>query len=85
MAAHGVLGYIVSWQFSKTSTGVNTNVCNFLAAMAVTFSAGLLSRFTGRQALGNTVAGIYVLLPGVSAASLLVFCASVGCLVSENA
>ena len=81
MAAHGVLGYVVSWQFSKTSTGVNTNVCNFLAAMAVTFSAGLLSRFTGRQALGNTVAGIYVLLPGVSAASLLVFCASVGCLI----
>ena len=32
--------------------------------MAVTFSAGIISRFTGRQALGNTVAGLYVLLPG---------------------
>jgi hypothetical protein len=35
-----------------------------LAAMCVTFSAGLVSRFTGRQALGNTVSGLYVLLPG---------------------
>ena len=62
MAAHGVLGYLVSWQFSKGSTNLQMN--NFLAAMAVTFSAGIISRFTGRQALGNTVAGLYVLLPG---------------------
>jgi hypothetical protein len=62
MMAHGVLGYLVSWQFYKA--GANTNFNNFLAAMVVTFSAGVLSRFTGRQALGNTVAGIYVLLPG---------------------
>jgi len=62
MMAHGVLGYLVSWQFQ--TAGINTNFNNFLAAMVVTFSAGVLSRFTGRQALGNTVAGIYVLLPG---------------------
>ena len=63
MAGHGILGYIVSWQFYKASA-TNNNLNNFLAAMAVTFSAGLISRFTGRQALGNTVAGLYVLLPG---------------------
>jgi hypothetical protein len=37
---------------------------NFLAALVVTFSSGIVSRFTGRQALGSTVAGLYVLLPG---------------------
>lgn len=64
MVAHGVLGYLVSWQFYKATSGTNTNLNNFVAAMAVTFSAGVLSRFTGRGALANTVAGIYVLLPG---------------------
>lgn len=62
MAAHGILGYLVSWQFYRSAYNIQLN--NFLAAMAVTFSAGILSRFTGRQALGNTVAGLYVLLPG---------------------
>jgi len=62
MMAHGVLGYLVSQQFY--TAGSNTNFNNFLAAMVVTFSAGIVSRFTGRQALGNTVAGLYVLLPG---------------------
>jgi len=47
MVAHGVLGYLVSWQFYKATSGTNTNLNNFVAAMAVTFSAGLLSRFTG--------------------------------------
>lgn len=62
MAAHGCIGYVVSWQFYKSAPASNLN--NFLAAMSVTFCAGLISRFTGRQALGNTVAGLYVLLPG---------------------
>lgn len=62
MAAHGILGYVVSWQFYEAASDTQMN--HFLAAMAVTFSAGILSRFTGRQALGNTVAGLYVLLPG---------------------
>ena len=62
MAAHGVLGYIVSWQFYAAAPSSQLN--NFIAAAAVTFSAGIVSRFTGRQALGNTVAGLYVLLPG---------------------
>jgi uncharacterized membrane protein YjjB (DUF3815 family) len=62
MAAHGILGYIVSWQFYKAAPTGNMN--NFLAALVVTFSSGIVSRFTGRQALGSTVAGLYVLLPG---------------------
>ena len=61
MAAHGILGYLVSWQFYAGGT---TNLNNFVAAMVVTFSSGLVSRFMGRQALANTVAGLYVLLPG---------------------
>jgi uncharacterized membrane protein YjjP (DUF1212 family) len=63
MAAHGVIGYVVSWQFDFTAPSSSLN--NFLAAAAITFCAGLVSRFTGRQALGNTVAGLYVLVPGV--------------------
>jgi uncharacterized membrane protein YjjB (DUF3815 family) len=39
-------------------------VPSFFAAMCVTFSAGIISRFTGRGALGNTVAGLYALVPG---------------------
>ena len=39
MAAHGVLGYVVSWQFAN----VNNNLNNFFAAMAVTFSSGVIS------------------------------------------
>ena len=62
MGFHGVLAYSVSWAIDKASFNINLN--NFIAAMTVTFSAGLVSRFTGRQALGNTVAGLYVLLPG---------------------
>jgi uncharacterized membrane protein YjjB (DUF3815 family) len=62
MTAHGVLGYVVSWQFYKASPTSNLN--NFLAAACVTFCSGIVSRFTGRQALGNTIAGLYVLLPG---------------------
>ena len=61
MAAHGILGYVISWQFQKAT---NSNFNNFIASMCVTFSSGIISRFTGRQALGNTVAGLYVLLPG---------------------
>ena len=62
MGLHGILGYIVNW--GVTSTFQNENVNNFVASLCVTLSAGIISRFTGRQAVGNTVAGIYVLLPG---------------------
>jgi hypothetical protein len=63
MTAHGILGYVISWQFYKSSSAAS-HLNNFLAAMCVTFFAGIVSRFTGRQALGNTIAGLYVLLPG---------------------
>lgn len=62
MAFHGVLAYIVTWACSQGS--VPDNVALFLAALCVTFSSGLVSRFTGRQAMGNTVAGLYVIVPG---------------------
>jgi uncharacterized membrane protein YjjP (DUF1212 family) len=62
MTFHGIFGYTVSWAINQAA--FSGNFTNFLAAMCVTFSAGLVSRFTGRQALGNTVSGLYVLLPG---------------------
>lgn len=62
MAAHGMLGYLLSQQFVTSSTTSNASI--FVASTIVTFSSGVISRFTGRQALGNTIAGIYVLLPG---------------------
>jgi len=52
MAFHGVLGYVVSEQFYQ---GPFSKLNNFAAAVSVTLCAGLISRFTGRQALGNTV------------------------------
>lgn len=54
MAYHGVLA------LSLYFAGFNT----FTSAACVTFSAGLISRFTGREALGNTFAGLYALVPG---------------------
>ena len=62
MGVHGVLAYTVAWAVDRAS--YSSNFTNFVAAMTVTFSAGLISRFNGRQALGNTVSGLYVLLPG---------------------
>jgi uncharacterized membrane protein YjjB (DUF3815 family) len=62
MGMHGVLAFTVAWACSQAKWNANLN--NFLAAMAVTLSAGIISRFTGRQALGNVYAGLYVLLPG---------------------
>jgi uncharacterized membrane protein YjjP (DUF1212 family) len=55
MAAHGMLAFLLN------AMGVHS----FIAAMCLTFCAGIISRFTGRQALGNTVAGLYALVPGV--------------------
>jgi uncharacterized membrane protein YjjP (DUF1212 family) len=62
MCLHGVLAFFVYWAISQAS--VNQYLNNFIAALTVTASAALFSRFTGRQALGNTIAGLYVLLPG---------------------
>ncbi|CAB9501987.1 pheromone-regulated membrane protein [Seminavis robusta] len=54
MAFHGMLAMSLSWAGAPL----------FLTAATVTFSAGIISRFTGRQALGNTLAGLYALVPG---------------------
>lgn len=62
MAFHGVLAYVVNWSIARAS--LNEQLNNFVASACVTLSAGIISRFTGRQAVGNTVAGLYVLLPG---------------------
>lgn len=62
MAFHGTLAFGVNFGLSKV--GVAGDVNNFVSAAIVTFSAGIFSRFTGHQAVGNSVAGLYVLLPG---------------------
>lgn len=62
MTFHGVLAYAIIWACSRGT--IPESVSLFLAALSVTFSSGLVSRFTGRQALGSTVAGLYVLVPG---------------------
>jgi uncharacterized membrane protein YjjP (DUF1212 family) len=62
MMIHGVIAYVVySAVAAKTD---NDYVSNFASAAAITFSAGICSRISGRQALGNAVAGLYVLTPG---------------------
>ena len=63
MTMHGILSYVVYWAISQIP-GNNDVLGTFIAAMTVTASAGFVSRFTGRQALGDTVTGLYVLLPG---------------------
>jgi uncharacterized membrane protein YjjP (DUF1212 family) len=62
MAFHGILAFLITWACNRGK--VNPQVALFVAAFGVTFSSGLLSRFTGRQAMGNTIAGLYVLVPG---------------------
>jgi uncharacterized membrane protein YjjP (DUF1212 family) len=62
MALHGILSFVVYYGVEK-ATGESL-LSTFIGAMAVTLSAGFVSRFTGRQALGNTVTGVYCLVPG---------------------
>lgn len=62
MCLHGCLAFGVN--YGLTVVGLQDNAKNFVSAAAVSFSAGLLSRFTGRQAVGNTVAGLFALVPG---------------------
>ena len=62
MAYHGILAFLITWACNRGQ--VNAQVALFVAAFGVTFSSGLVSRFTGRQAMGNTIAGLYVLAPG---------------------
>jgi uncharacterized membrane protein YjjP (DUF1212 family) len=69
MTMHGVLAYSVNTMLSWA--GINTQLNNFISALCVTFTAGIVSRFTGRQAVGNTVAGLYALSPGAYLVQLM--------------
>ena len=62
MCLFGCLGF--GSNYALALTGVSEDINNFVSAAIVTFSAGLVSRFTGKQAVGNTISGLYVLLPG---------------------
>lgn len=62
MAFHGSLAYLVNFGLAQFNAADNLN--NFVSSFAVSFSAGIFSRFTGHQAVGNTVAGMYALVPG---------------------
>lgn len=62
MGLHGVLGFVVYWAVEQASG--KTGLATFVAAASVTSAASIVSRFTGRQALGDTVTGLYVVLPG---------------------
>ena len=64
MAFHGILVFTVNWALEQQGQ-IDSKSSLFVSAMSVSLSAGLVSRFTGRQALGNTFAGLYVLVPGV--------------------
>jgi uncharacterized membrane protein YjjP (DUF1212 family) len=64
MAFHGILVFGVNWALEQQGK-IDSKSSLFISAMSVSLSAGLVSRFTGRQALGNTFAGLYVLVPGV--------------------
>ena len=62
MALHGILAYGVN--FGLSLLGVDDNLNNFLSSLVVSFTAGVVSRYTGKQAVANTVAAIYALVPG---------------------
>lgn len=62
MTFHGMLGYVVYWAVERSSA--KTGLATFVAAACATSAASLVSRFTGRQALGDSITGLYVLLPG---------------------
>lgn len=63
MTIHGVLSFLVYYAIDK-ATGGQESMSTFCAALSVTFSAGVVSRFSGRQALGDTVTGLCALVPG---------------------
>jgi len=64
MTFHGILSFVVYWAITQIPGKNMDGIAIFVAALTVTASAGFISRFTGRQALGDTVTGLYVLLPG---------------------
>lgn len=69
MCFHGTLA--VGINRALAMAGVDANVNNFVSSLVVTFCASVFSRFTGRQAIGSTVAAIYALVPGAYAVRAL--------------
>jgi uncharacterized membrane protein YjjP (DUF1212 family) len=69
MAFHGVLAFVATWVCEQAQ--LNSEISLFLAAFVLSLSSGLVSRFTGRQAIGNTIAGLFVLVPGAYLVSAL--------------
>lgn len=63
MALHGIIAFGVSWAVEYFSD--SGYVGRFVAALTTSTVAGLVSRFTGRQALGDTFTGLYALVPGI--------------------
>ncbi len=63
MTLHGILSFSVYYGIDKMTNGQET-MSTFCAALSVTLSAGFVSRFSGRQALGDTVTGLCALVPG---------------------
>ena len=63
MCFHGCLACGVDYGLSATAM-VSANMNGLISAFVLSLSAGLWSRFTGRQAVGNTVAGVFALVPG---------------------
>ena len=63
MGFHGTLAVTVSYWMDRATD--NDNLSNFVAAITLMLSAGIVSRFTGRTAVGNSVAGLFALVPGV--------------------
>ena len=64
MALHGTISFAVSFGVERASS-YDGNVASFVAALTTSTVAGLFSRFTGRQALGDTFTGLYALVPGI--------------------
>jgi uncharacterized membrane protein YjjB (DUF3815 family) len=63
MGFHGTLAVTVSYWMDYATD--NDDFSNFIAAITLMLSAGIVSRFTGRTAVGNSVAGLFALVPGV--------------------
>lgn len=69
MALHGILAYGMNYCLSMWR--VDDNLNNFLSSLLVSFTAGMASRFSGKQAVANTVAALYALVPGAYLVSVL--------------
>lgn len=62
MLMHGILSYAVCWGVYQAKQ--NDVISTFVGALSVTASVEILSLSTGRQALRDTLTGIYILLLG---------------------